>query len=64
MEQPTRRSTENWRKGVADMEEQGKIHGTNFSRQGSFASRTGLNQVFRSKKTRTSHMHVVKRSAS
>ena len=42
MEQPTRRSTENWRKGVADMEEQGKIKGRNFGRQQTFTQRTGL----------------------
>ena len=60
MEQPTRRSTENWRKGVADMEEQGKIKGRNFGRQQTFTQRTGLTQMFRSKKDRTSHMHVVK----
>ena len=39
MEQPTRRSTENWRKGVADMEEQGKIKGRNFGRQQTFTQR-------------------------
>ena len=60
MEQPTGHGADNWRKGVADMEEQGKIKGRNFGRQQTFTQRTGLTQMFRSKKDRTSHMHVVK----